>query len=558
MTDQREQIPFDVLFVGGGPANLSGAIQLKTLANEKGMELEVALIEKGAEIGSHAVSGAILNPRALEELMPDYEDQGFPVEATVRGDAFVFLTKDKTFHMPFIPRYIHNDGFHVISLSRFTRWLAEKAEAMGVNIFPGFSGDEVLYDEKGSTVIGVRTGDKGLDVDGSRKPTFEAGIDLMAKVTVFGEGARGSLVGDLEKQLDLASSSMSQAYETGIKEVIHLPENRFFEKKAFNCIHALGFPLDFDLPGGGFIYDMGQQRVAIGYLVGLSYENPHLDICDPFIQFKQHPFVADIIKGGKVVEQGVRTVSTGGYFSMPQLVFNGGLLAGGCAAIHNVPALKGIHTAMKSGMLAAETIVQALEKHRFDKETLAVYQDLIAASWLYKELYEGRNFYQALAKPPVLKALHLGAQYVTRGKGLRDHMTITDDRLTMKAQKHFLAEKAVSVDKDVFDNVLIVDKLTGVFLSKTMHREDQPAHLMIHDPEICADQCQKEYGNPCTRFCPGNVYEAVPDEQHPGRIRIKLNPSNCFHCKTCDIKDPYDNITWACPEGGGGPGYTVV
>ena len=380
MTDQREQLPFDVLFVGGGPANLSGAIQLMALAKNKGLELEVALIEKGAEIGSHAVSGAILNPRALEELMPDYENQGFPGEATVRGDAFVFLTENQSFRLPFIPRYIHNSGFHVVSLSRFTRWLAEKAEAMGVNIFPGFAGVEVLYDDKGRSVIGVRTGDKGLDVDGSRKSTFEAGIDLTAKVTVFGEGARGSLAASLEKQLGLSARSMPQAYETGIKEVIQLPENSFFDNQAFNCIHVLGYPLDLDLPGGGFIYEMGQRRIAIGYLVGLSYENPHLDICDPFIQFKQHPFVAEIITGGKVVEQGARTVSTGGYFSMPQLTFNGGLLAGGCAAIHNVPALKGIHTAMKSGMLAAEAMVQAFEKQRFDKGTLGVYQDLIASS----------------------------------------------------------------------------------------------------------------------------------------------------------------------------------
>ncbi len=558
MTSEREQIPFDVLFVGGGPANLAGAIRLMTLADEKGMDLEVALIEKGAEIGSHVVSGAILNPLALEELMPDYEDQGFPSETTVRGDAFVFLTEGRSFQLPIIPRYIDNIGLHVISLSRFTRWLGEKAEAMGVNIFPGFSGVEVLYDEEGSTVIGVRTGDKGLDTEGSRKSTFEAGIDLMAKVTVFGEGARGSLVASLEKKVGISSRSMPQAYETGIKEVIQLPEKSFFDRQAFNCIHLLGYPLNLDLPGGGFIYDMGQQRIAIGYLVGLSYENPHLDICEPFVQFKRHPYVADIIQGGKVIEQGARTVSTGGYFSIPQLAFNGGLLAGGCAAIHNVPALKGIHTAMKSGMLAAEAMVQAFEKQRFDQGTLGVYQDLIASGWLQKELYEGRNFYQALGKPPLLKAVHLGAQYVTRGKGIRDNLPITDDRLTMKPQRLQPSNTIDRSEKDVFDNVLIVDKLTGVFLSKTMHREDQPAHLVIHDHEICANQCRETYDNPCTRFCPGNVYEAVPDEQNPGRIRIKLNPSNCFHCKTCDIKDPYANITWTCPEGGGGPGYTVV
>ncbi|MEN8245581.1 MAG: electron transfer flavoprotein-ubiquinone oxidoreductase [Thermodesulfobacteriota bacterium] len=558
MIEEREQIPFDVLFVGGGPANLAGAIRLMTLASEKGMDLEVALIEKGAEIGSHAVSGAILNPIALAELIPDYAEQGFPGETTVRGDAFIFLTESRSMRLPVIPHYIHNDGFHVISQSRFTRWLGEKAEAMGVNIFPGFAGVEVLYDESGSTVVGVRTGDKGLDTDGSRKSTFEAGIDLMAKVTVFGEGARGSLVSSLEKKLGISSRSMPQAYETGIKEVIQLPEKSFFDRKAFNCIHLMGYPLNLDLPGGGFIYDMGQQRIAIGYLVGLSYDNPHLDICDPFIQFKQHPYVAHIIQGGKVIEQGARAVSTGGYFSVPQLALDGGLLTGGCAAIHNVPALKGIHTAMKSGMLAAEAMIQAFEKQCFDKGTLDVYQDLISTSWLQKELFEGRNFYQALAKPPLLKAIHLGAQYVTRGKGLRDNMPLLEDHLTMKPQGRYPSGVKGQPEKDAFDNVLIVDKLTGVYLSKTMHREDQPAHLIIHDHELCAGQCRETYGNPCTRFCPGNVYEAVHDEQKPGIIRIKLNPSNCFHCKTCDIKDPYANITWTCPEGGGGPGYTVV
>ena len=311
--------------------------------------------------------------------------------------------------------------------------------------------------------------------------------------------------------------------------------------------------MNLDLPGGGFIYDMGQQRIAIGYLMGLSYDNPHLDICDPFIQFKQHPYVARIIQGGKVIEQGARAVSTGGYFSVPQLAIDGGLLTGGCAAIHNVPALKGIHTAMKSGMLAAEAMIQAFEKQRFDKGTLGVYQDLISTSWLQKELFEGRNFYQALAKPPLLKIIHLGAQYVTRGKGLRDNMPLWEDHLAMKPQGRYPSDVNNPPEKDAFDNVL-----TGVYLSKTMHREDQPAHLIIHDQALCAGKCRETYGNPCTRFCPGNVYEAVPDEKNPGGIRIKLNPSNCFHCKTCDIKDPYANITWTCPEGGGGPGYTVV
>jgi len=303
---------------------------------------------------------------------------------------------------------------------------------------------------------------------------------------------------------------------------------------------------------------MGKGRLSIGYLVGLSYEDPALDINDPLIQFKQHPFVADIIKGGRVIEQGARTVSTGGYFSMPRLAFNGGLLTGGCAGIHNVPALKGIHTAMKSGMLAAETILEAFSKDSFTGTTLGGYRGRIADSWLNRELYEGRNFFQALSKPILAKTIHLGAQYMTRGRGIRDHLPIHDDCRTMKPLKHGSEVATEKPDAEEFDNVLMVDKLTGVYLSKTMHREDQPSHLIIHDPDICSGECRETYGNPCTRFCPGNVYEAVEDEHSPGRIRIKLNPSNCFHCKTCDIKDPYGNITWTCPEGGGGPGYTIV
>jgi electron-transferring-flavoprotein dehydrogenase len=362
----------------------------------------------------------------------------------------------------------------------------------------------------------------------------------------------------LEKRLKIASNCMPQAYETGIKEVIQLPEKSIFDRKAYNCIHFLGYPLKLDMPGGGFVYEMGENRLAIGYLVGLSYQDPLLDINETLVRFKQHPFVADIIRGGRVVEQGARTVSTGGYFSIPELVFNGGLLVGGCAGIHNVPALKGIHTAMKSGMLAAETVLDAFSKNSFTASDLSGYRSRIADSWLNRELYEGRNFYQALAKPPLAKALHLGSQYLTKGRGIRDRMPIVDDGKTLKALNDGLESVCATPDSKEYDNVLILDKLTGVYLSKTTHREDQRPHLLIHDPEICSGVCRQTYGNPCTRFCPGNVYEAVEDNNRPGRIRIKLNPSNCFHCKTCDIKDPYGNITWTCPEGGGGPGYTIV
>ncbi len=557
MSVERESIEFDVLFVGGGPASLAGAIRLMQLAGEKGLSLEVALIEKGADIGAHAVSGAILNPRALKELLPDHMDSGCPVETVVRDDEFYFLTRDRALRAPLSPRYLHNRGFYVVSQSKFTRWLGGIAEEMGINLFPGFAGNEVLFDEARKTVGGVRTGDKGLGKDGEQKANFEPGIDLKAKVTVFGEGARGSLFKDLETRLGMSAGKMPQVYETGIKEVLQLPNDNYFATRQGSDIHFLGYPLGLDTPGGGFIYDMQDNKVAIGFLTGLGYEDPMLDPYEIFIRFKKHPFVASIIKGGKVIEQGARTVSTGGYFSMPKLAANGALFIGGCAAVHNSPALKGIHVSMKSGMLAAEAIVAAFERNRFTDESLALYQTLFDDSWLKNEIFEGRNFAQALARKGPLKFLHLGAQYISKGRGLVDPMWIEEDCATLKPAAGEQTIDSGRLEKSAYDGSLHVDKLTGVYLSKTMHREDQPPHLIVHDTQLCVTRCYDTYRSPCTRFCPGSVYE-IETEGQTGNKRLKLNPSNCFHCKTCDIKDPYRNITWVCPEGGDGPGYTVV
>lgn len=557
MNAERESIEFDVLFVGGGPASLAGAIRLMQLAREQDLSLEVAMIEKGADIGAHAVSGAILNPMAIRELLPDHMKKGCPVESVVRGDEFYYLTHNHAFRAPLAPRYLHNKGFYIISQSKFTRWLGGIAEEMGVNIFPGFAGIEVLYDNARKTVTGVRTGDKGLGKDGEQKANYEPGIDLKAKVTVFGEGARGSLFKDLENQLEIAAGKMPQVYETGIKEVIQLRADNYFSASKGNDIHFLGYPLGLKTPGGGFIYEMQGNKASVGFLTGLGYENPLLDPYEMFIRFKQHPFVASIIKGGKVIEQGARTVSTGGYFSMPKLAVNGAAFIGGCAAVHNSPALKGIHVAMKSGMLAAEAIVAAVERDRFTEDSLADYQSLFDASWLKNEMYAGRNFSQALAQKGIVKFIHLGAQYVSKGRGLIDRMPLDEDCTTLQPAAAAHTIDSELLEKSAYDEELYVDKLTGVFLSKTMHREDQPAHLVVHDTQLCVTQCYDTYRSPCTRFCPGNVYEIEIDAK-TGQKRLKLNPSNCFHCKTCDIKDPYRNITWTCPEGGEGPGYSVV
>ena len=327
----HETIEFDVLFVGGGPANLSGAIHLMQLAAEKGRELEVALIDKGAAIGSHAISGAVMNPVAIAELYPDFLDQGFPVEQTVRGDGFFFLTKDRSFKVPLVPRQMHNTGFPIVSIAKVCRWLGERAEALGINIFPGFDGKEILLADDGITVTGVRTGDKGLDKDGNPKPNFEPGIDLLAKVTVLGEGARGSLMKSLAGKLPIRKDRLPEVFETGIKEVIQLPEDHFFSDSPFNDIHTMGFPLGLDTPGGGFVYEMAGNRIALGFLLALGYENPSLDLYDTFMRFKRHPMIQTIIRGGKVVEQGARAVSTGGWFTIPHLAADGALFTGnGC------------------------------------------------------------------------------------------------------------------------------------------------------------------------------------------------------------------------------------
>lgn len=545
---ERETIPFDVLFVGGGPANLAGAIRLMQIARENGLDLEVALIEKGSEIGSHSLSGAVLNPVALAELIPDYRDKECPLEREVTEDAFYFLTDRKAFRFPVVPRYMHNQGYSIVSQSRLTRWLGAVAEDAGVNIFPGFAGKEVLYSEDGSRVTGIRTGDKGIGKDGSRRSNFEPGVDLTAGVTVFGEGARGSLFAEVARKYNI-DGSMPQVYETGIKEVIQLPENHFFSRSSTNDMHFLGYPLGLDTPGGGFIYEMSDNRISLGYLTGLSYDDPVLDPYEMLLRFKRHPFVMEILQGGKVIEQGARTVSNGGWYTIPSLCVDGAVFVGGSAAIHNVPGLKGIHTAMKSGMLAAEAVYHAVASKNFSRDSLDRYRQLLEQSWLKTELWEGRNFAGALAKKGLVKYIHLGAQYLTGGRGIRDVLPLEEDCMTMRP----VSPSGFS-EKTPVDGTLMVDKLTGVFLSKTLHREDQPSHIQVHDTSVCVGICFEKYQNPCTRFCPGQVYEFHVDEL-TSRRELRVSPSNCLHCKTCDIKDPFRNILWTCPEGGDGPGY---
>ncbi len=558
MAEVREQIEFDVLFVGGGPAGLAGAIHIMQLAKQKDLDLEVALIDKGGDIGSHALSGAVLNPIALKELLPDYTNAGCPIETDVRGDEFRFLTKRGNYAVPFVPKYMRNEGFHIISLSRFVQWLAQIAEDLGVNIFSGFAGKDVLYADDDKTVIGVRTGDKGLGKDGKSKANFEAGVDIAAKVTVIGDGAKGSLLREISEKLDVFAGKKPQVFETGIKEVIQLPERTYFADSAGNDIHTFGYPLGLDVHGGGFIYEMKDNRVALGLVTSLGYQDPLLNLYEEFIRFKRHPFVSKIISGGKVIEQGARVVDSGGYFTMPKLAVDGAVFVGAAASMVDMAGLKGIHTSMKSGMLAAEAILGAILKTDFSQETLIQYHDLFEASWLKQELYAGRNFAQAASKKGLMKLVRMGVEYLTGGCPIFDKTPLEEDSRTLKPlKKGDLEASEEKYEKQDYDGALFVDKLTGVYLSKTQHREDQPCHLIVHDTDLCVNECFKTYGCPCTRFCPANVYEMETDHNTQEK-KLKLNPSNCLHCKTCEVKDPFGNITWTCPEGGDGPKYTVM
>jgi electron-transferring-flavoprotein dehydrogenase len=551
MNSEHESMEVDVLFVGAGPACLSGAIRLMQLAEEKGLNLEVAVIEKGAEVGAHSLSGAILNPIALKELIADFLEKGCPVETTVRDDEIYFLSSEKAYRIPFIPSYLENQGYFVISLSRYCRWLAKIAEGLGVSILPGFSGKEVLYGADNKTIVGVRTGDKGVGKEGQPRSNYEPGVDILAKVTVFGEGARGSLMKEITARLGIGGF-MPDVYETGIREIIELPEENYFNASFGNSLHFMGYPLELHTPGGGFIYQMKDSHIAIGYLTALSYADTLLDPYDAFIRFKLHPFVSDIIQGGKVIEQGARTVSVGGYHAMPKLCVGGGLFIGAAASMHNAPALKGIHSSMTSGMLAADAVIHAVEKGDFSEDVLNRYNALFEKSRLREELMAGRNFSAAMSKKSPIKFFHLAAQYLNDGLGFRDRLPLVEDCKTLQPARPGAVYQPIGAKS--FDGVLVVDKLTGVYLSKTLHREDQPSHLVVHDPDICVTRCDEMYHSPCTRFCPGNVYEIREDEK-THRKELKLNPSNCLHCKTCDIKDPFRNITWTCPEGGDGPGY---
>jgi electron-transferring-flavoprotein dehydrogenase len=551
MTAERESIEVDVLFVGAGPAGLSGAYHLASRLAERdgGAETSIMVIDKGREVGAHGISGAVLNPRALDELIPDWRDRDPPLPGVpVREDRLYFLTERGKFRLPVLPPFLDNHGNLVISLSRFVRWLAPLVEAAGVDVFPEFPAVELL--REGDRVIGVRTGDKGVGRDGEPKPNFEPGIDILAKVTVLAEGPRGTLTKVLVNELNLDRGRNPQSYALGVKEVWEAPKSPL---RAGDVVHTLLWPLTSRDYGGGFIYALEEGLLCVGMVVGLGNPDPYMNTHEKLQQLKTHPFVSAMLREGRIVEYGAKTIPEGGFYAMPRLYAPGVLITGDSAGFLDSRALKGIHLAMKSGMLAAETIVAAMEADDYSDAALKRYGELFEASWAREELYRVRNFHQGFDDGLWRGILRTGIQMMTGGRGLEDPMPARPDHERVMKVVEFYGKR---VEREVvrYDNEVLFDKVTDVYHSGSKHEEDQPPHLLVTDTDICRTRCTEEFGNPCESFCPANVYEMEPDEEGDGR-HLKLNATNCVHCKTCDIMDPYGIITWVPPEGGGGPSH---
>jgi electron-transferring-flavoprotein dehydrogenase len=542
---ERESMTYDVVVVGAGPSGLATAIRLKQLCAEKGKEFTVCVVEKGSEVGAHILSGAVIDPRALTELFPDWKEKGAPLNQPVTEDRFLFLTERKSLRVPgwMLPACFKNPGNYIASLGNVCRWLGTQAEALGVEIYPGFAAAETLFDDAGR-VRGVATGDMGIGKSGEKTARYQPGIELHAKYTIFAEGCRGHLGKQLEERFKLREGVAPQVYGIGLKELWEVKPEKHIPGLV---VHTAGWPLDNETYGGSFLYHLENHQVAVGYVVGLGYRNPYLYPFEEFQRYKMHPAIRGFFEGGRRISYGARAISAGGLQSLPKLTFPGGALVGDDAGFLNAARIKGTHAAIKSGMLAAETAFDALGK---DGETaeLTAYPDAFHKSWLYDELHRARNF-----KPWMSAGLYTGTlmvgidQVVFRGKA---PWTLTHKHADHETLLPKEACKPIEYPKP--DGVLTFDRLSSVFVSNTNHEEDQPSHLKLKDPSIPVAVNLAVYAGPETRYCPAGVYEFVTEG---GAARLQINAQNCVHCKTCDIKDPKQNIVWVVPEGGGGPNY---
>ena len=539
---EREVLDLDVLFVGAGPASLAGAIHLKRLLSKSGTEASVAVLEKASEIGAHSLSGAIVDPRALRELFPDFPDTDLPFEAEVSEEHLYYLTENKKFPFPFVPPSMSHHHCFVTSLGKLTRWLGNKCENEGVDIFCGFAGTKLLYE--GEQVVGVRTGDRGIDKNGEKKPQFEPGADIRAKVVILGEGTRGSLTKNLIDRNELMQGCNPQVWAVGVKELWQMPSGTV---PPGYVAHTMGFPLGQAIFGGAFLYGMQNDIWDLGLVVGLDYQNPGVDSHHELQRLKNHPWIRSLLSAGKMIAYGAKSLPEGGWYSIPKLSVGGAMLIGDSAGFMNGQRLKGIHLAMKSGMLAAETTAEALATGKFSESDLADYDSRIASSWIRDELWKVRNFHQGFDRGLFGGLANAGIGLFTGGRGWGIKNRLSSEAGHKKMQKGVKKNRYQDLQ---FDGTYLFDKVTDVYYSATAHEEDQVPHLKIRDQDVCVSKCTEEYGNPCEKFCPANVYEMLPDGDGQ---RLQINFSNCVHCKTCDIMDPYQIIDWVPPEGGDGP-----